>query len=296
LYTAREQQVLNVVVEMNLNQLNEMIHSISPTADVQLRSVNGTIVLRGSVPDSETAQQIAELAAIVQGGEVRNQLWVAGVQQTMLRVVVAEVNREAIKELGVNWATGGSDWSRDFFFANNLGQLNPTVFSSSGVPNLVAGNHQGGQMTYSVAGVGNSATTNVTFGFPRAEFQMFMNALRENDLSRTLAEPNLVAISGQTASFLAGGEVPVPVAQSGMIRIVRMALRSGPPAGWTVRNTTHVKRPDSPRGTRTARASFTSGPAACFASSTACSFRMSPFAGSRRKAISRVTVNGAGGA
>lgn len=215
LYTEQEQRVIDVNVEMNLSVLSELIHSIAPTADVQLRSVNGLIVLRGTVPDSETAQQIAELASIVQGGEVRNQLRVAGVQQTMLRVVVAEVNREAIKELGVNWAMGGSDWSRDFFFANNIGQLNPTAFSSSGLPNLVAGNNQGGQMTYSVAGVGNGAAANVTFGFPRAEFQMFMNALRQNGLSRILAEPNLVAISGQTARFLAGGEVPIPVPQGG---------------------------------------------------------------------------------
>lgn len=217
LWIGEKQQVLDISVELNLSRMQDLIKSLAPTSDVQASSVNGKIVLRGYVPDADTAERIADLAALVQGGEVKNQLMVAGVQQTMLRVVVAEVNKVALRELGVNWAIGGSDWTRDFFFANNLGQLNPTVISSSGVPNVVLKNSLGGQMTYSMAGVGNTASTNVTFGFPRAELQMFMQALRENDLSKTLAEPNLVAISGQTATFLAGGEVPIPVTQGGAV-------------------------------------------------------------------------------
>ncbi|MBN2561494.1 MAG: type II and III secretion system protein family protein [Phycisphaerae bacterium] len=215
LWVGEEQRVFNVTVEMDLGVLHALIKSISPNSRVQLHSVNGTIVLRGSVPDAETAAQVADLAALVQGGAAQNQLKVAGVQQTMLRVVVAEVNREALRQLGVNWAIGGSDLCRDFFFANNVGQINPTVFSSSGLTDVLLPRNLSGQMTYSVAATANSAATNVTFGFPRAEFQMFLNALRENRLSRVLAEPNLVAISGQTATFLAGGEVPVPVAQAG---------------------------------------------------------------------------------
>jgi len=215
LWIGDKQEVFDVSVELNLTNLQNLIKARAPSADVQVSSINGKIVLSGFVPDPETAERLADMATLLQGGEIKNQLMVAGVQQTMLRVVVAEVNKTALRELGVNWAIGGSDWTRDFFFANNLGQLNPTVFSSSGVTNLVTKNSLGGQMTYSVAGVGNSASTNVTFGFPRAELQMFMQALRENDLSKTLAEPNLVAISGQTASFLAGGEVPIPVTQGG---------------------------------------------------------------------------------
>jgi pilus assembly protein CpaC len=169
----------------------------------------------GTVPDSQTAERVEELAMLAVGGDgkgVKNQLVVAGVQQTMLRVVVAEVVKEALRELSVNWAIGGNEWSRDFFFANNLNQLNPTIFSSSGLPNVLFG-----QNAYSVGGVGNGPNANVTFGFPRGEFQMFINALREDNLARVLAEPNLVAISGQTATFLAGGEVPIPVTQGGAV-------------------------------------------------------------------------------
>lgn len=216
LWFGERQRVFNVVVEQDLTVLNEAIAKASPMARVTPRSVNGTIVLSGTVQDAQSAERIGELASLYQGGEVRNQLNVAGVQQTMLRVVVAEVNKDAVRALGFNWAIGASDWSRDFFFANNVAQLNPTVYSSNGLPNILAPN-PAGQLTYAVTGVGNGANTNLTFGFPRAEFQVFMNALRQNSLSRVLAEPNLVAISGQTATFLAGGEVPIPVTQGGAV-------------------------------------------------------------------------------
>lgn len=207
------QRVFDITVERDLTTLRELIAAIAPTSDVRLRSLNGTIILSGRVADSRTSDRIIELASLVQGtGEIRNQMDVAGVQQILLRVVVAEVNKDATRRLGVNWAIGASDLSRDFFFANNLNQINPTIFGSSGVANVLFG-----QQTYAAGPVANGLNTNVTFGFPRAEFQMFINALRENNLFRVLAEPNLVALSGQTATFLAGGEVPIPVTQGGAV-------------------------------------------------------------------------------
>lgn len=202
----------HVRVEPNFSVLMQMIKNVSPSSEVQLGALKGKTIVTGRVPDAQTSQRIEELAAAFQGGEVVNHLSVAGVQQTLLHVVVAEVNKEAMRSLGINWAVGGSKLSRDFFFANNIGQLNPTLFSSAGLPDVTQG-----QQLFSVAPTVNSPETNVTFGFPRAELQYFLNALRENNLARTLAEPNLVAISGQTATFLAGGEVPVPVTQGGAV-------------------------------------------------------------------------------
>lgn len=205
-----EQRSLAIDVELDLTLLKAFIHQTAPTSNVEIRSVNGTLFMNGTVPDAAVAKQITEVASLVQGGEVRTNLTIAGVQQAMLRVVVAEVNKNAIRRLGVNWAVGGNDFSRDFFFANNLGQMNPTTFGTSGLADV-----RMGQNTTFVLPNQNGAGTNITFGFPQAEFQMFVNALRENNLARLLAEPNLVAISGQTATFLAGGEVPIPVAQGG---------------------------------------------------------------------------------
>ena len=201
-----------VMVGPNFKPLQNLIRAVSPQSSVRVDALNGTIVLTGRAPDVESARRIEEMAKVFQNGEVLNHITVSGVQQTMLRVTVAEVNKEALRALGINWAIGGSNLSRDFFMANNIGQLNPTNFGSNGLPDLGTG-----QLTYSVAPVGTSPLTNITFGFPRAELQFFMNALRENSLARTLAEPTLVAISGQTATFLAGGEVPIPVTQGGAV-------------------------------------------------------------------------------
>ncbi|MBX3394544.1 MAG: type II and III secretion system protein family protein [Phycisphaerae bacterium] len=209
---AQQHRVVQVYVEPNVLVLTDLIRSLAPRADVRVASLNGQLVLQGIVSDPITARQIEELARAYQGRDVINHLSVSGTQQTLLRVVVAEINKEALRNLGFNWAIGASDWSRDFFFANNVGSLNPTTFTSSGLANVL-----NGQQLYSVGAVGNGTNTNVTFGFPKAELQIFMNALRTNGLARTLAEPNLVAISGQTATFLAGGEVPIPVAQGGAV-------------------------------------------------------------------------------
>lgn len=210
LQVGQDQRTLSIDVELDLTLLKAFIRQTAPTANVEIRSLNGTLFMNGTVPDADIARQITEVASLVQGGEVRTNLTVAGVQQAMLRVVVAEVNKNAIRRLGVNWAIGGNNWSRDFFFANNLGQMNPTTFGTGGLTDV-----RMGQNTTFLLPNQNGVGSNITFGFPQAEFQMFVNALRENNLARLLAEPNLVAISGQTATFLAGGEVPIPVAQGG---------------------------------------------------------------------------------
>lgn len=204
-----EQKVFDLFVEIDLPLLRELIRSISPTANVQVRSLLNTVVLTGAVPDAMTAERIAELAELLNPGRVRNQLMVAGQQQVLIRCTVAEVNRSAMRELNMNWFFGGATWSREFFFANNLDNISPTQVQSSGLPNLLLG-----QQTYTLLpNVNNVASTNITLGFPRAEIQAFVQALRENGLVRVLAEPNLIAISGQKATFLAGGEVPIPIAQ-----------------------------------------------------------------------------------
>ncbi len=212
LRTGRDISVHQISVEPNTATLHNIILATAPTSDVRIDTIRGQLVLMGRVSDAQDVTKIEQLARAYQGGEVINHLSVAGVQQTMIRVVVAEVNRDASRQLGVNWGFGGSDLSRDFFFANNVNQINPTVFGSNGLADVTTG-----QLTYAVNPTALGPNTNFTLGFPRAELQWFLNALRENSLGRTLAEPNLVAISGQTATFLAGGEVPIPVTQGGAV-------------------------------------------------------------------------------
>jgi pilus assembly protein CpaC len=202
------QQIYEVVVEIDVTLLEKMIREMAPRSSVQVRSLLGTLVLSGFVSDAKTADQIGEVAELFNPGRVKNQITVAGVQQVLIRCTVAEVNRSALRELNMNWFFGGSPLSRDFFFSNNIDNLNPSVVASSGLANLLQG-----QQTYALLPNANLGTTNITLGFPRAELQFFIQALRENGLVRVLAEPNLIALSGQKATFLAGGEVPVPIAQ-----------------------------------------------------------------------------------
>lgn len=202
-----EQRVFDLLVEVNVALLEELIRATAPSSHVSVRSLLDTIVLMGSVPDAGTAQQVAELAELMNPGKVRNQLSVAGVQQVLIRCTVAEVNRTAMRELNMNWFFGPKI-SRDFFFANNLNGLTPHVVQNNGLANLLIG-----QPTYTLLPASNLAptNTNLTFGFPRADLQFFVQALRTNGLVRVLAEPNLIAISGQKATFLAGGEIPIPI-------------------------------------------------------------------------------------
>lgn len=215
LWTADGQQkVFDVVVELDVPLLEAAIKQMSPLSRVQARMFAGSLILNGRVPNALTAERIVALATLVHP-RVVNHLETSGVQQAVLRCTVAEVNREAIRQLSVNWAMGGADWTRGFFMANNLNQLNPTVFGDNGLTNLVAPNSMGGQLTYNRVPTANGTSTNFTFGFPKAELQFFLQALRENNLFRILAEPNVVAVNGQEASFLSGGEFPIPVTQGG---------------------------------------------------------------------------------
>lgn len=203
-----QQLIYDLLVEVNVELLDQIIKNNSPTSKVQARSLFDTIILTGSVPDATTAARITEIAELLSPGKVRNQMTVAGVQQVQIRCTVAEVNKAALRELGFNWFTGGATWMRDFFLANNLNQINPTFVQNRGLVNLL-----NGQQVFTLLPYQNGVNAqNLTFGFPRAELQFFVQALRQNSLLRVLAEPNLVCLNGQKASFLVGGEIPIPLA------------------------------------------------------------------------------------
>jgi pilus assembly protein CpaC len=133
-------------------------------------------------------------------GKVINMLRIPGPQQVLLKVRIAELNRTAFRQIGA-----------DFLVANG-GSL---------VGTKIAGNAGGANVSATGAGLvgladifaGGPATV---FGvFENSDFSVFVNALRRNELLKILAEPNLVAMNGHKADFLAGGEFPVPVPQSG---------------------------------------------------------------------------------
>jgi len=190
----RSQQV-DVVVEFDPQTLREQLDANFPGAKITASSAGGGIVLRGRVPNLQTAEQAVALAGVY-SERVLNFMEVSGGQQVMLQVRFAEVSRSATNALGVN--VGFTDGRS--FGASNIGQVNP--FS------VTAGDLATAAVNPAVTVFGRAQIGDTTI-------DVFINALRQNNLLRILAEPNLIAMSGQEANFLAGGEFPIPVTQSG---------------------------------------------------------------------------------
>ncbi len=211
-----KQYVFEVTVELDLNALQETIRRVDPQSDAKATSMRGNVLLVGTVSSAERARRIVELAELFvpKGADgaplthIQNHLEVAGEQQVMLRCVVAEVSRAASRELGINGFLAGENF-KDAFLVNQLGGINPinigAAASSAVTQNL--------PFLTDENGINIARTPTLSLGFPRVQTQLFLKAMADNQLLSVLAEPNLVAISGETATFLAGGEFPIPVPQ-----------------------------------------------------------------------------------
>jgi len=189
----------NVVVEHHLSGLQEVIREIAPGSRIEVRSVDGGIILEGAVRDAAKAQELREVAGRYLGENetLINRMTVTAPTQVNLRVRVAEVSREVTKLFGINWE--GVFSPGDFLFGLATGRAFTTA---GGFPlNRFA----------DPAGVGNSFFGNYSNG--DVSINGIVDALEREGLVNVLAEPNLTALSGETASFLAGGEFPVPVGQ-----------------------------------------------------------------------------------
>ena len=188
-------QVLNVSVQIDIAGLKDTLKEQFPRMAIEAASVNGEIILRGKVPSVTDAEQVAAIAAPY-APKILNYLVVSGGQQVMLSVRFAEVSRTAVTGLGVNlYGTDGRSQ-----FGTNVATGGGSIGSAlnAKAPTLSSG--------VTLFGSGQAG---------KIAFEYFIDALRNNNLLRTLAEPNLMAMSGQEASFLAGGSIPIPVSQGG---------------------------------------------------------------------------------
>ena len=210
------QHLLAVSVELDLSPLNEAIRRLDPLASVEARSVLGNIVLTGTASGPERVVRIVELAGLFlpataadgKSATVQNHLEVAGEQQVLLRCIVAEVSRSVGRELGINGFIAGDNF-RDAFLINQIGGINPISIGAA-ADTLVDGTIP---FVTGIQGIPVGPASTLSVGFPRVQLQAFIKAMVDNSLLKILAEPNLVAISGETATFLAGGEFPIPIPQ-----------------------------------------------------------------------------------
>jgi pilus assembly protein CpaC len=204
---------LEVVVEFDYTPLRTMLERMFPGSGVTVESANENLVLRGSLSRPIDATRAAEIASsfLPTGKKLINMIEVKAEEQVMLHVTVAEMQREGVKRLGVNWsgakigdfAIGGatnngfpvsSGIGRDSFLFGVTGDDLGACVIPGAISALVPPTTVGG-----LSSVDCLAQT--------------VQAFERSGVMRTLAEPKLTAISGETASFLAGGEFPIPVAQ-----------------------------------------------------------------------------------
>jgi pilus assembly protein CpaC len=192
---------LRLVVTHDLSTLSDGLNRMVPQGQVTAESVSGAIVLTGSVATPAEAEDARRLAArfLGDGDEVINRLQVTQSNQVNLRVRIAEVSRTALRQFGINWealadvgnftfglATGNPIFLEPVEIGGTIFQPLNTRFN--GVNNVIGGYH----------------TDDVSV-------DTLIDLLAEDNLIAILAQPNLTALSGETASFLAGGEFPVPV-------------------------------------------------------------------------------------
>lgn len=185
--------VFDVYVRTNLSLIDSQVHALFPKEDIRLSQANGSVVLSGTVSDPKIATSVE---AVVQaaGFKTVNLLEspIKNLSQVQLMVRVAEVNRTKMRELGSSYAYQGSPGAGGFVSGGGPGNINSVA---------------GGVMSGTFSGLnllllGGNMTS-------------MIKAMQTQGALRALAEPNLIAMNGQEASFLAGGEFPVPIIQGG---------------------------------------------------------------------------------
>jgi len=205
---------IDIHVTYDLQAIQSMVNKLFPDEQAQVRSIHDQIVLTGSVSSPEVASKISNLVGhyvsdlqdIKEGTDalISNLLEVRGEQQVMLQVKIVEAERSVIKELGVD------------FKANDPNELAvSTLWGATPYSNMGGRGNGGGfggssGLTLSQDAVGSASAFLDTNISGIGTLGLFLAALEEQNLVNVLAEPNLTAVSGQQAGFLAGGEFPVP--------------------------------------------------------------------------------------
>ncbi|HVZ74111.1 MAG TPA: type II and III secretion system protein family protein [Polyangia bacterium] len=195
-----EPLVLALLVTRNLDALRRQLKDLLPTENITVSAAGDLVVLAGETSDVRVPERAAEVAAL-HAERVANLIRVTGNQQVQLEVKFAEVSRNALRQMGFN-----------FFHRDAAGQFVAGMAQSGTPPGTFL--TVPGSGTASAPDIYPGATGGVSLffsGLANFPFSVMLSLLEGNGLSKTLAEPTLVAMSGQEAKFLAGGEFPIPV-------------------------------------------------------------------------------------
>jgi pilus assembly protein CpaC len=184
--------VVDVVVSGDMEGLKANLHSIMPEEKIEVRGAPGAIVLSGTVSSTDKLRQVLAMADRYAPGAVTNMMMVGGSQQVLLHVRFAEVQRTAAKELGI----------RNNYLYHSLDK---TIAAASGESRILG---------VPISGTGSLGAVAAEMVTQHFTFDTRIDALENKGLLRTLAEPDITALSGETAKFLAGGEFPIPIANN----------------------------------------------------------------------------------
>jgi len=212
---------LDIRVEKDTGDLGAMIHTNIPGSNIKVSGLNDNVVLTGTVANAADSTRAQDLAARFAGdpAKVVNMLSISGGEQVMLKVRIAEMDRNIAKQFGVNIAEAAMVAGVPIFAStsNQFGLLGHALSDASGA--------QFGQVCNSAVlpdqivkqvilnGHSTTTTTNTSLCNGPNNVQGVLQALDQIGLVHVLAEPNLTAVSGETARFLAGGEFPVPASR-----------------------------------------------------------------------------------
>ena len=200
---------LKVQVIIDLDRMRKQLKELFPLALLEVSQSDEVLVIKGLLRSTDEATQLHNFLEKI-GVIYVDMTSVAGVHQVQLQVRVAEVSRKAIRALGIN-AFHTND---EYFVGGRIGSYSGGAL----VPSIDIGVPAGtiaedfGNFFFNQA-VTVSPLVTIFAGFPGINFEIFLQALAENQYLRILANPTLVALSGEQADFLAGGEFPVPVVQ-----------------------------------------------------------------------------------
>jgi pilus assembly protein CpaC len=186
-HDGRELLNVDIRVERDIGGLQALVAKNAPNSNVDVQVFNSNILLTGAVPNAAAADTVEKLARMWLGegqGEIVNLLAIEGKDQVMLKVRIVEMQRSVTKQMGFDLSAIGDLGGSTVSLINSVGPTLSTGFRASG--------------TFNNTGGGDLSTLGGA-----------LSALESVGLVRTLAEPTLTAISGETADFLAGGEIPV---------------------------------------------------------------------------------------
>jgi pilus assembly protein CpaC len=203
--------VVDIEVTPDTGNLRSKIGASTNSDNIRVSSINGQVVLSGEASDAVAADRALAVAkGLSPETPVINAMRIASSQQVMLKVRFLEVSREGGRQLGVNWFVGNN--GRGVQIGSQIPQVGQAPGTGAGGISGIPLFQTIGALATSSSGPFGVAIANLVNGGTTVD--VMLNALESKGLVRKLAEPDLVALSGDTASFLAGGEFPVPVAQT----------------------------------------------------------------------------------